>query len=88
MIRTFRARVHLFSIEQRQLAEADCLLSIDVQPFAATRWWGTLTNLRPRAPPAGRYLLRLPNGRVREIDLGQDEFAGCAFTGFGSLPMP
>ena len=88
MIRTFRARVHLFTLDQQRRAEADCLLSVDLRPFEQARWWGVLSNLRPAAPPAGRYLLRLPNGRVREIDLGPDELTGCPFTGHGTLPMP
>jgi hypothetical protein len=88
MLRRFRAHVHLFSLEKQRLAEADCLLAVDLAPFAASRWSGTLTNMRPRTPPAGRYLLRLPNGRVREIDLGAGELAGCPFTGLGTLPMP
>ena len=88
MIRTFRARVHLFSLDQRRLAEADCLLSVEIEAFAPSRWSGVLTNARPAAPAAGRYLLRLPNGRVREIELGTSELAGCPFTGLGSLPMP
>ncbi len=88
MIRTFRARVHLFSMEQRQLARADCLLSVEIEAFAASRWAGVLTNVTPSVPAAGRYLLRLPNGRVREIDLGAVESGGCPFAGLGSLPMP
>ncbi len=88
MIRTFRARVHLFSLDQQQRAEAECLLAVELERFAPSRWWGTLTNVRPTAPPAGRYLLRLPNGRVREIDLAAPELTGCAFTGLGTLPMP
>lgn len=88
MIRTFRARVHIFSLEQKQLAEAECLLSVELELFAQARWSGTLSAVRPSAPPAGRYLLRLPNGRVREIDLGAADLAGCPFTGLGTLPMP
>jgi hypothetical protein len=88
VIRRFRARVHLFSIDKRRLAEADCLLSVELERFTASRWSGVLTNVRPAPPPAGRYLLRLPNGRVRAIDLGPDQVTGCAFIGLGSLPMP
>lgn len=88
MIRRFHARVQLFSIEKRRLAEADCLLSIELLPFAATRWSGVLTNVQPCLPPAGRYLLRLPNGRAAPVDLGTDDLTGCPFTGLGTLPMP
>ena len=88
MISSFRARVHLFTLDQRRQAEGDCLLSVESAPFQQSRWWGVLTNLRPAAPPAGRYLLRLPNGRVREIELGAAEITGSPFTGMGTLPMP
>jgi hypothetical protein len=88
MNRTFRARVHLYSQEKQRLAEADCLLAVTLERFAPTQWSGTLTALRPAAPPAGRYLMRFPNGRVREVDLGDDDFTGCPFTGIGTLPMP
>jgi hypothetical protein len=88
MIRHFRARAHLFSMEKQRLAEADCLLSVDLQPFTATRWTGMLTNVQPGVPPAGRYLLRLPNGRAAQVDLGADELTGCPFVGLGTLPMP
>jgi hypothetical protein len=88
MLRTFRARVRIYSLEKQPQAEADCLLSVELERFAATRWSGTLSGIRPAAPPAGRYLMRFPNGRVREVDLGADDFTGCPFTGIGSLPMP
>jgi hypothetical protein len=88
MIRQFRARVHLFSLEKQRLAEADCLLAVDLQPFTATRWSGVLTNVRPSLPVSGRYLLRFPNGRAAHVDLGADEMTGCPFEGLGTLPMP
>ncbi len=88
MIRTFRAHVHIFSLEKQRLAEAECLLTVELERFAQARWSGVLSGVRPSLPPAGRYLLRLPNGRVREIDLDEGALAGCSFVGIGTLPMP
>lgn len=88
MIRSFRARISLYTLDKQPAATADCLLSVEMQPFTRSRWFGTLKNLDPASPRAGRYLMRFPNGRVREVELGSDELLGCPFTGVGELPLP
>jgi len=88
VIRTFQARVRLYTLERQALAEADCRLSLELAAFSPIRWSGTLSGLRPTTPPAGRYLMRFPNGRVRAVDLGRDDFAGCPFDGIGDAPLP
>ena len=70
------------------VVETDCLLTVELERFAPSRWGGLLTNVRPVPLPAGRYRMRLPNGRERAIDLAEDTLTGSAFVGLGSLPLP
>ncbi len=89
MRRTFTASVHLYSLAKTRLASADCHLYIDVEPFALTRWGGELSGLQPQVPLAAgeQYLLRLPNGQVRLITLGEAEPGRAAFDGEGPMPL-
>jgi hypothetical protein len=87
--RTFTAAVHLYSPAGARLAAAECLLYIDVEPFATTIWGGELSSLQPeRALAAGeQYLLRLPNGQVRRVTLGAVGQGRAAFDGEGTMPL-
>lgn len=85
-LRTFRARVGIYSPEGQRLFECGCLLEVEVAPFMRSMWRGYLSESPTLA--AGRYRMRFPNGRVREVEIGQVEAGGLAFTGLGTLPMP
>lgn len=86
---TFRARVVLASLEGVQLCEVECLLETEAAPFTLTQWCGRLSASGPAgALPAGRYLMRFPNRRVREVELASAAPRQRRFTGIGSLPMP
>lgn len=89
MRRSFEAKVHVYSTAGLRLVAADCLLFIDVVPFARTAWGGELTGCEPTSGLGadGPYLLRLPGGVVRPIQLWTDAPGHFVFTGEGDIPV-
>lgn len=85
--RSFRARVRVYTLDQRLVAEAEAAFELETIPFTPTRWFGTMSTFRPGAPPPGRYLLRFPNGKVSEAELHDVDFAGCKLLGVGPTPL-
>jgi len=86
--RTFTATVQLYTTAGARAAAADCLLYIDVAPFAQTEWGGTLSNVVAEQPLRdGAYILRLPGGRTARITVALRPGANASFIGEGALAM-
>jgi hypothetical protein len=87
--RSFEARVHIYSTAGLRLVVGNCLLFIDVVPFARTAWGGELTDCESASglEADGLFLLRLPGGAVRPIRLWADAPDRFAFTGEGDNPI-
>jgi hypothetical protein len=80
--------VRLYTTSGARVAAATCLLYIDVEPFARTRWGGRLSEIAAEQPLRdGPYILRLPDGRTAGIVLTLAADATASFIGEGPIAI-